>query len=102
MPDFSRRSFISVADAVFQIVTADEVSAGPPIDRRVEPFQEFQRVGTHPLNVVGRHQGNATDGNASGAFCQDDELSFCIFAAGKFKVVAVKVADLDGNRRIDE
>jgi hypothetical protein len=52
----ARRTPVAIADPIAPVVAADEIAAGPAVDRGVELAQERERVGAQALDMIGRHQ----------------------------------------------
>ncbi|MCB9158926.1 MAG: hypothetical protein H6644_03555 [Caldilineaceae bacterium] len=62
------------ADAVPEVIAADEVAARAAQRRRRQPAAQLQHVRVEPAHVVGRQQHDLVDPDRAGAFHLDAEV----------------------------
>ena len=65
------RTLVRVADAVTPLVTGEEVSSRPAVDRRSDILQDGENVGAIAFDIVRRHQRDGSDREAAAAFAHD-------------------------------
>jgi len=104
------------------VVTGDKVPAGPTHDRRMEFFDQCQRVGPHALDVIRGHERKTADpqvarlrerhrqaGRIGGRSGRESEIVFIVAVADPIQYDTLSVlfsrspsnANLDGRRCAD-